>query len=416
MASIDGQATSKESRSIMFFRNSITAFAGIAVAACLSASAALAQAPTPVPKLPTPQPQSVPTPSPPTIPARSYVLMDFASGRVLADKEGDERLDPASLTEMMSSYVVFEELAAGRLKRDDLVTISEKAWKTGGSKMFVEVGKQVPVIDLLRGMIIQSGNDATVALAEQVAGSEDVFAQMMNGEAKRLGMENTHFANADGLPNENHYSSAHDMARLARAMIADHPEDYAIYAEKSFEWNGITQHNRNSLLWRDDAVDGIKTGHTESAGYCLTASAERDGMRLIAVVMGTDSEKARADAAQALLNYGFRFFESHTVYQPGTALATPMVWKGSVETLPLGVAEPVVVTVPRGRYEDLKASMDLPRQIVAPVAQGQQVGTLKVSLDGETLLERPLLAQQAVEEAGFFGRLNDSFWMWWEGD
>ena len=392
--------------------------AGIAMVACLTASAAIAQTPTPVPSLPVPvpQPQSTPTPSAPSVPAKSYVLMDFASGRILAEKDGDERLEPASLTKMMSSYVVFEELSAGRLKRDDLVTVSEKAWKTGGSKMFIEVGKQVSVDDLLRGMIIQSGNDATVALAEQVAGSEDVFAQMMNGTAERLGMTNTHFVNADGLPDAEHYSSALDMARLSQAMIADHPDDYAIYAVKSFEWNGITQHNRNSLLWRDDSVDGIKTGHTESAGYCLAASAQRDGMRLIAVVMGTDSEKARADAAQALLNYGFRFFESHTLYQPGTALATPAVWKGAVESLPLGVAEPVVVTVPRGRYDDLKASMDLPKEIVAPITQGQQVGTLKVSLDGETLLERPLLAQQAVEEAGFFGRLNDSFWMWWQGD
>ena len=405
----------------MFFRNALAGLPGIVARLALATAffaplAANAQTPTPNRPLPVPQPQGTPTPSAPSIPAKSFVLMDFASGRILAEKNGDERLEPASLTKMMSSYVVFGELAAGRLQRDDLVTISEKAWKTGGSKMFIEVGKQVSVDNLLRGMVIQSGNDATVALAEQVAGSEDVFAQMMNGEARRLGMQNTHFANADGLPSEEHYSSAHDMARLARAMIADHPGDYAMYAEKSFEWNGITQHNRNTLLWRDDSVDGIKTGHTESAGYCLAASAQRDGMRLIAVVMGTDSEKARADAAQALLNYGFRFFESHTLYQPGAALATPTVWKGVTEALALGVAEPVVVTVPRGRYDDLKASMDLPREIVAPIAQGQQVGTLKVSLDGELLVERPLLAQQAVAEAGFFGRLNDSFWMWWQGD
>ncbi|MCB1559910.1 MAG: D-alanyl-D-alanine carboxypeptidase [Xanthomonadales bacterium] len=403
----------------MYFRN---ALGGLAVLIVLTTSIAVAQTPAPTPTpasrpaLPQPQPQSAPTPSAPSIPAKSYVLMDFASGRMLAEKNGDQRLEPASLTKMMSSYVVFEEIAAGRLKRDDLVTISEKAWKTGGSKMFIEVGKQVAVEDLLRGMIIQSGNDATVALAEQVAGSEDVFAQMMNGTAKRLGMDNTHFVNADGLPAEEHYSSAHDMARLSRAMIAEHPDDYALYAEKTFEWNGITQHNRNSLLWRDDSVDGIKTGHTESAGYCLAASAERDGMRLIAVVMGTDSEKARADAAQALLNYGFRFFESHVLYQLDAELATPKVWKGAVESVALGVAEPVVVTVPRGRYSDLKASMDLPRQIIAPIQQGQQVGTLKVSLDGEQLVERPLLARQSVEEAGFFGRLNDSFWMWWRGD
>ncbi|MEZ5465888.1 MAG: D-alanyl-D-alanine carboxypeptidase family protein [Lysobacteraceae bacterium] len=397
----------------MYFRH---AFAGLVATIVFAASLASAQTPTPVPTLPVPQPQSTPTPSAPSVPAKSYVLMDFASGRILAEKNGNERLEPASLTKMMSSYVVFEEIAAGRLGRDDQVTISEKAWKTGGSKMFIEVGKQVSVNDLLRGMIIQSGNDATVALAEQVAGSEDVFAQMMNAAAAKLGMENTHFVNSDGLPAEGHVSSALDMARLSRAMIADHPGDYATYAEKTFEWNGITQHNRNALLWRDDSVDGIKTGHTESAGYCLAASAKRDDMRLIAVVMGTDSEKARADAAQALLNYGFRFFESHTLYQPDAELATPTVWKGAAETLALGVAEPVVVTVPRGRYSDLKASMDLPKQIVAPIQQGQQVGTLKVSLDGETLVERPLLAQQAVEEAGFFGRLNDSFWMWWQGD
>lgn len=383
----------------------------------LAVSAPSAQAPLPAPQ---PVPQAVapamPTPGAPSLSARSYVLMDFASGRVLAEKNAAERVEPASLTKMLASYLVFKEIQSGRVQPTDAVTISEKAWKTGGSKMFIEVGKQVPVSDLMMGMVVQSGNDATVALAEHIGGTEEVFAQMMNAEAERLGMAGSHFVNSDGLPDPEHYTTAQDMALLSRALIADFPDHYASYAVKEFSFNGITQHNRNSLLWRDASIDGIKTGHTEAAGYCLAASAEREGMRLIAVVMGTDSEKTRADEAQALLNYGFRFFESHTLYQPGRAVAEPAVWKGSVPVVPLGVQAPVVVTVPRGRYDQLQASMDVPRQLMAPIAAGQAVGALRVSLDGELLAEQPLVALAAVEEGGFFKRMNDEFWMWWESD
>src|SRR5690606_24486738 len=270
----------------------------------LGLAAAGAQQPQPLPQPAQPQPRAA-IPAAPALTAKSYVLMDFASGQVLASKEPEARVEPASLTKMMASYLVFNELDAGRVRPDDLVTISEKAWKTGGSKMFVEVGKQVPVQDLLMGMVVQSGNDATVALAEHLGGTEEVFAQMMNAEAGRLGMRGTHFVNSDGLPDPEHYTTAMDMALLSRALIRDHPERYAAYKVKEFTWNNITQHNRNALLWRDASIDGIKTGHTESAGYCLAASAEREGMRLVAVVMGTASEKVRADEAQALLNYGF---------------------------------------------------------------------------------------------------------------
>ena len=401
----------------MDLRTLLSALAGSALFLTTTLAPAAAQAPQPAPQ---PQPQAaqpaLPTPSAPSLSANSYVLMDFASGNVLAEKNASERVEPASLTKMMASYLVFKEIAAGRVQPTDAVTISEKAWKTGGSKMFVEVGKQVPVKDLLMGMVVQSGNDATVALAEHLGGTEEVFAQMMNTEAQRLGMHGSHFVNADGLPDPEHYTTALDMALLSRALIADFPDHYPSYAVKEFSFNGITQHNRNSLLWRDASIDGIKTGHTEAAGYCLAASAERDGMRLIAVVMGTESEKVRADEAQALLNYGFRFFESHTLYQPGRAIAEPAVWKGAAPTVALGVTAPVVVTVPRGSYDKLQASMDVPTQLTAPIAQGQQVGVVRIALEGKVLAEQPLVALAAVAEGGFFKRMNDEFWMWWEAD
>jgi D-alanyl-D-alanine carboxypeptidase (penicillin-binding protein 5/6) len=404
-------ATRQENRTLTTPRPLLSALAGTALALVLGAAATAQQ-----PQQPTPAAPIAAVPNAPALSANSYVLMDFASGQVLAAKNPDARVEPASLTKMMASYLVFNELAAGRVQPTDQVTISEKAWKTGGSKMFVEVGKQVAVEDLLMGMVVQSGNDATVALAEHLGGTEAVFAQMMNAEAARLGMTGTHFVNADGLPDPEHYTTAMDMALLSRALIQDHPEHYATYKVKEFTWNGITQHNRNALLWRDASIDGIKTGHTEAAGYCLAASAEREGMRLVAVVMGTDSEKTRADEAQALLNYGFRFFESHTLYQPGREVAQAKVWKGSAPTVALGLERPVVVAIGRGRYDALEASMDVPTQLLAPVAKGQPIGTLRVSLGGEVLAEQPLVALAAVEEGGFFKRMNDSFWMWWESD
>ena len=390
-------------------------------------ASALAAAPAPATPLPapaaTPKPGAldVPTPPPPTLDAKSWVLMDYASGQILAQANADTRVEPASITKMMTGYIVSAELAAGKIKLDDPVRVSEHAWRAGGagtdgSTTFLKVDSQVPLKDLLYGMIIQSGNDAAIALAEHIAGSEDTFANLMNEYAAKLGMTGTHFVNATGLPDPNHYSTAHDIAVLARHVIRDYPNEYKIYAIKEFEWNGIVQHNRNALLWRDGSVDGLKTGHTKEAGFCLTTSAKRGDQRLIAVVMGTPSDKQRADDNQTLLNYGFRFYESHKLYAANKPLAQPQLWKGAQNELPLGVAEDVLVTLPRGRYNDLKANLQLPNRLVAPYTKGQAVGTLKVTLDGKTLIERPLIALADAPEAGFFGRLSDGIWLWFKGD
>lgn len=349
----------------------------------------------------------LPVPSPPDVGARGYILEDFHSGRVLAEKAADERMEPASITKLMAAYVIFKELAAGSLSLDDEVTVSERAWRMPGSRMFIEVGKKVPVRDLLKGMIIQSGNDATVALAQHVAGSEATFAEYMNRYARELGLTGSHFVNATGLPDPNHYTTARDIAKLARALIREFPEYYAWYSEKSFTWNGITQQNRNRLLWRDPSVDGIKTGHTESAGYCLVTSAEREGMRLISVVLGTSSEEARANASQALLNYGFRFFETHKLYDAGTRLTEARVWKGEREQLPLGLAETLYITIPRGRYKDLDASMQLPSRLIAPVTEGTPYGSVQIRLDGELVAEAPLVALESIGEGSLWQRLRD---------
>jgi D-alanyl-D-alanine carboxypeptidase (penicillin-binding protein 5/6) len=362
-----------------------------------------------------------PVPPAPTLDAKSWLLMDYTTGQVLAENNADARVEPASITKVMTAYIVSAELAKGKVKLDDQVFISENAWRSGGastegSTSFLAVNSKVPLKDLLYGMIIQSGNDAAIALAEHVAGSEQTFAELMNQYAAKLGMANSHFVNASGLPDPNHYSTARDIGLLARAVIHDYPEDYKIYAIKEFEWNGITQHNRNSLLWRDPTVDGIKTGHTKDAGFCLTTSAKRGDQRLIAVVMGTPSEKQRADDNQSLLNYGFRFYETHKLYEASKTLAQPELWKGAQNTLALGVTEDVLATVPRGRYNDLKASLDMPGRLIAPYAKGQRVGTLKVALDGKVLVERPLIALNEAPEAGFWGRLSDGILLWWKGD
>lgn len=347
--------------------------------------------------------------------------MDYATGQVLAEENADARVEPASITKVMTAYIVSAELAAGKIKLDDPVFISEHAWRSGGagtdgSTSFLAVNSKVPLRDLLYGMIIQSGNDAAIALAEHVAGSEATFAELMNQYAQRLGLHGTHYVNASGLPDPNHYTTARDTALLARAVIHDYPEQYKIYAIKEFEWNGITQHNRNSLLWRDPSVDGIKTGHTKEAGYCLTTSAKRGDQRLIAVVMGAASEKQRADDSQALLNYGFRFFETHRLYAAGQPLATPELWKGLRNTLPLGLADDALVTLPRGRYNDLKASLELPNRLIAPYHKGQPVGTLRVTLDDKSLYEKPLIALEDAPQAGFFGRLADGILLWFKGE
>ena len=347
-------------------------------------------------------------PSPPQLAAKSYMLMDAASGKVLIESNSDERLPPASLTKLMTAYIATLEIQKGQISDSDLVTVSEKAWRTGGSRMFIQVNTQVSVDDLLHGIIIQSGNDASVAMAEHIAGSEEAFADMMNTTAQRLGMSNTHFMNATGLPDPEHYSSAHDMAKLARAIIYQDPAHYAIYAQKEFFWNNIKQPNRNLLLWRDKTVDGLKTGHTEEAGYCLVASAVRDNMRLISVVFGTDSEQARAAETQKLLTYGFRFFETRTFYQKGVELAQQQVWKGQQSQVKAGLAEDLTLTLPRGQLDKLQASMSFSDTLIAPISQGQVVGKVEVKLGEEVLHSADLVALEAVEEGGLFRRVWDS--------
>ena len=348
-----------------------------------------------------------PVPAPPKLAAKSYLLIDVHSGRVLAEKNIDTKIEPASITKLMTAYVVYKELEAGRLSLNEEVTISKKAWKMKGSKMFVEVGKQVSVEELLKGLIIQSGNDATVALAEHIAGSEATFADYMNQYAQQLGMHDTNFVNSTGWPHRDHLTTARDIATLAKAVINEFPEHYKRYAEKEYTYNGIRQYNRNKLLWRDKSVDGIKTGHTESAGYCLVSSAVRDDMRLVAVVLGTRSEKARADISQSLLSYGFRFYESNRLYAAGEGLNQARVWKGETENLSLGLMEDLHVTIPRGQYKHLDAVMEINQGIEAPVKKGQQLGTVKVMLKGEEIISRPLVALQSVGKGSIWQRTKD---------
>lgn len=357
-------------------------------------------------EVPVPQPQTL-IPSPPQLAASSWILLDADSGKVLVEHNADERLPPASLTKLMTAYLVERELDRGNITMDDMVEVSEKAWRTGGSKMFIEVGAQVSIRDLLYGIIIQSGNDASVAVAEHLAGGEEPFADLMNQHAARLGLSNTNFRNATGLPDDEHYSSARDMALLSRHIINDYPEHYATYAEKYFTYNDIRQPNRNRLLWRDASVDGLKTGHTEAAGYCLVASAKRDDMRLISVVMGTNSEEARAQETQKLLSFGFRYYETLKLYDRGSVLNTPRVWGGEINELRVGVDQDVVMTVPRARNEELTARLDIQGDLEAPIGQGQRVGTLEVRLGEEVVGEQPLVALEVVEEGGFFKKLID---------
>jgi len=356
-------------------------------------------------------------PPPPQLAAKSWVLMDAASGSVLVDHQGSMRLPPASLTKLMTSHVAALELQRGRIKESDLVTISEKAWRMGGSKMFVHVGDQIAVKDLLRGIIVQSGNDASIALAEHLAGGEDTFAAMMNQEAKRLGLADTHFLNATGWPAEGHYSSALDMAKLARAIVIEDPEHYAMYAEKEFVWSGIKQPNRNLLLWRDPTVDGLKTGHTEEAGYCLVASGKRDGQRLIAVVFGTDSEVARATETAKLLGYGFNFFDSKTFFKKGETVQTVALWKGAARTVKIGVANDFAAALPKRASEGYQTRVVLATaDVVAPVVAGLPLGNVElVDADGKVVMKAPLVALEAVEEGGFFRRVWDSIRLFFKG-
>ncbi|UCE77590.1 MAG: D-alanyl-D-alanine carboxypeptidase [Gammaproteobacteria bacterium] len=357
---------------------------------------------------------ATPVPKAPSVGAKGYLLEDFLSGQTIAEKNADQPLEPASITKLMTAYVVFREIREGNLSLEEKVRISEKAWRTEGSRMFVEVNSQVSVADLLKGVIIQSGNDATVALAEHVAGTEEGFASLMNHHAEQLGLTGTHFVNSTGLPHKEHYTTARDIAIVARAMIEEFPEYYRWYSERQFTYNDITQYNRNKLLWRDESVDGLKTGHTESAGYCLVTSAERDGMRLISVVLGTSSEEARADASQALLNYGFRFFETHKLYDGGSKLTSARVWKGASESVDLGLDHTLYVTIPRGEYKNLDAAMQLQDHIIAPIAQDQPLGRVVVRLADEPVVEKDLVALNPVAEGSFLQRLVDEALLYFE--
>jgi D-alanyl-D-alanine carboxypeptidase (penicillin-binding protein 5/6) len=352
-----------------------------------------------------------PNPTAPTVAAKSYILQDFDSGRILAEQNSDQRLPPASITKLMTAYVVSHELQAGNISLADDVLISEKAWRMVGSRSFIEVNTKVSVEALLRGMIIQSGNDAAVALAEHIAGSEETFAQMMNQYAQRLGMVNTNYRNATGLPDPDHYTTARDIATLSAAIIAEFPEEYKWYSEKQYTYNGITQHNRNKLLWRDSSVDGLKTGHTEEAGYCLAASAVRNDMRLISVVLGTRSENARAQETQKLMNFGFRFFETHELYKAGQEVTQTKVWKGQQKQLKLGLASTLSVTVPRGKYGELVATTTLNTPIIAPVTQGTALGEVQIRLGDELISSQPLVAIETIEQGSWFRRIIDSILM-----
>ena len=362
-------------------------------------------------------------PSPPEVALKSYILVDAASGEVLASQNPDEPMHPASWTKMMTAYLAEMELAAGNIKLDDEVLVSEKAWSLGGSTMFIEVGERVSVEDLLKGIIIISGNDASVALAEYIAGSEDAFAQLMTSTAQRLGMNNTQFQNASGWPVADHYSSARDLATLSKHIVEDFPEQYGLYAEKYFQY-GVDkktgkplrrQANRNRLLWTNPHVDGLKTGHIEDTGYHLAVTSKRDGRRLIVVLLGSSGEKQRADDAQKLLTYGFRFFENVDVKKAGEPLQTVKVWKGEINDIPVGITDDLIVTVPRGTGKNLTASLVIDPKLEAPIARGQTVGTVKVMLDDDVVREVPLTAMQSVEPGSFLKRLWDSIVLFFTG-
>lgn len=376
--------------------------------------------PTPTPDptpMPTPDPRPTPAavpvalPSPPQLAAKAYLLMDYNSGEILFGENTEERLPPASLTKMMTSYVIGQELKAGRIKPTDMVTISKNAWAKNyddSSKMFIEVGKQVSVDNLNKGIIIQSGNDACIAMAEFIAGSEDSFSSLMNQWATRIGMKDTHFVNAHGLYNADHYSTAHDMARLGQALIRDLPNEYQIYSQKDFTFNGITQHNRNRLLWdKTLVVDGIKTGHVSEVGYNLVASAIQGNTRLISVVIGANSEQERADDSKKLLTYGFRFYQNVEPYKAGAVLATQRVWMGNKSEIRLGTDKDISLMVPRNVAAKLKAEFQLDKELHAPLKQGDVVGTIFLRADGKDLAKYPLVALDTVDEGSIFSRLWD---------
>jgi D-alanyl-D-alanine carboxypeptidase (penicillin-binding protein 5/6) len=350
-------------------------------------------------------------PPAPQVPVRGYVLMDYQSGNILAEMNSNERMEPASITKLMTGYVIYQALKSGKIRLEDPVTISEKAWRTQGSKMFIQVGSQVSVEDLLMGMVVQSGNDATVALAEHVAGSEETFVKLMNQEAERLGLTNSHFVNTPGMPDPNHYMSARDIAVLSRTIIREFPEHYARYSVGSFKYNNIEQQNRNELLLKDPSVDGIKTGHTQSAGYCLAASAKRDDTRLISVVLGAQKMRERFQATQTLLNYGFSFFESRKLYDPSAPIVTARIWKGEDSELPLGVTQGLYVTVPKGQAPQVSTTTTVQPTIIAPVQKDQPFGEIVVKVGEQEVSRTPLVALKDVPESGWFGRMIDAILM-----
>jgi D-alanyl-D-alanine carboxypeptidase (penicillin-binding protein 5/6) len=394
-----------------------------ASAALVAVASAQTPLPTPAPAAPTAMP--VP-PAPVPTGARSWLLMDYDTGQILAGENVDARMEPASITKVMTSYVVAAEMKNGKIRPGDLVTMSERAWREGGagtegSYSGFELNSRSKIEDVEKGLSVQSGNDAAIALAEHTAGSVEAFASLMNSYAQRLGMKNSHFTNPHGLPDPEHYTTARDLALLGRAMIRDFPTQYAYNSIKEYTVGSITQHNRNGLLWREGSgVDGIKTGHTSAAGYCLLASAKRGNQRFVSVVMGIQAKsqaegfRLRENGNLNLLEWGFRFFESHKLYDAQKAIATHQVWKGTENQVGLGLSAPLVISVERGRYTQLKPMMDVPKQLLAPIKKGQVIGKLRVSLDNKVIAERPLIALQAVEEANFFKRLWHEFLIWWE--
>ncbi|MDW3095630.1 MAG: D-alanyl-D-alanine carboxypeptidase family protein [Gammaproteobacteria bacterium] len=358
--------------------------------------------------------EPVPIPKAPMINAKGYILLDHYTGTVIAENNADERNDPASITKLMTAYVVYKVLSEGSIQLTEEVLISEKAWRAIGSRMFVEVGKRVIVDDLLQGLIVQSGNDASIALAEHIAGSEDAFVGMMNIEAARLGLLSSHFTNVTGLTHEQHFMTARDIAMLSSAIIRDFPDQYKRYSQKEFTFNGITQHNRNKLLWRDPTVDGLKTGHTDAAKYCLASSAKRDDMRLVSVVLGAPSSDARATHSQALLNYGFRFFESHKLYSAGQVLLKKRAWYGAKKEVSLGIKEDITITIPRGRYNDLKPFMQVASTLEAPIEMHQSVGKVVINLDDAKFTEVELVALESIQEGSIMQRISDYIMSYFE--
>ena len=384
------------------------------ILASLALLAASPPAPAPVPPPPAAASPS-PIPQPPAVEARAYILLDYDSGRVLAELHADDRNEPASLTKVMTSYAVFAALKEGRLKLADMVPISEHAWRAEGSRTFVQVGTQIPAEVLIKGMLVQSGNDATIALAEKVGGTESAFAQLMNMYGKRVGLKATNFVNSDGLPDPNHYTTARDMATLSRAVIHDFPQYYQWYGIREFTWNNIKQENRNGLLLRDPTVDGIKTGHTDSAGFCLITSAKRGGMRLISVVMGSPSIKAREDASSALLNYGFTFYETGKVKSRGELILKPHVYKGATDTVAAGSPADLWVTVGRGQLANLHSSVNVKQPLIAPISAGAAIGDFTVTNpSGEVIVHSPLVALAADPPGGIWTRMVDSIQLWFK--